>query len=126
MKKIVLQTLAVLAIVLVASSCQYKWIVEPVIPPPDPEDTISFSQEIEPIWADQGCTGCHNGGSTQPDLRADYAYNSITSLGLVDTADPEASTIYYYPLPDGNHYVKYTSAQAVLVLAWIEQGALDN
>jgi len=126
MKKIVLQTLVVLAVIILVSSCQYKWIVEPVVPPPDPEDTISFSLEIVPIWGDQNCTGCHNGGSTQPDLRPDFAYNSITSLGLVDTADPSASKIYYYPLPEGDHYAKYTSAQGALVLVWIEQGAIDN
>ena len=99
--------------------------MEPVVPPPDPEDTISFSQEIVPIWTEQGCTGCHNGG-TPPDLTPDNAYQSITSMGLVDTADAVSSKIYYYPLPDGNHFAKYTSAQAALVLGWIEQGALDN
>ena len=126
MKKILLQSLAVLAIIIIVSSCQYKFIVEPVVPPPDPEDTISFSQEIVPIFSEQGCTGCHNTGGQAPDLTADNAYNSITSMGLVDTNDPPASKIYYYPLPDGNHFAKYTSAQASLVLAWIEQGALDN
>ena len=126
MNKIILQTLAVFAIIVFASSCQYKFIVEPVIPPPNPEDTISFSQEIAPIFSEQGCTGCHNTGGQAPDLTADNAYNSIMSMNLVDTDDPVASKIYYYPLPDGNHYAKYTSTQATLVLAWIEQGALDN
>jgi hypothetical protein len=126
MKKIIFQTLAVLTVIILVSSCQYKWIVEPEIPPPDPEDTISFSQEIEPIWSTQGCTGCHNTGGQNPDLSAGNAYNSITTAGLVDTGTPEDSKIYYYPLPDGNHYVKYSSAQAALILAWIEQGALDN
>ena len=126
MKKILLQAITVMIIVVIAASCQYKFIVEPVVPPPDPEDTISFSQEIVPIWGDQGCTGCHNGGSTQPDLRPDFAYNSITSQGLINTADPEGSKIYYYALPDGSHFAKYTSSQAALVLVWIEQGALDN
>lgn len=125
MKKILLQTLTVFAIIVLASSCQYKWIVEPEPVPPDPEDTISFSQDIVPIWSEQGCTGCHN-GSTSPDLRPENAYESITSMGLVDTADPVSSKIYWYPLPDGNHYAKYTSAQATLVLGWIDQGALDN
>ena len=96
-----------------------------MVPPPDPTDTISFSEQIVPIWGEQGCTGCHN-GSQPPDLTPDNAYHSITSLGLVDTADPVASKIYYYPLPDGSHYAKYTSAQAALVLQWIEQDALDN
>lgn len=108
------------------SSCQYKFIVEPVIPPPDPTDTISFSQEITPIWESQGCTGCHSTGGQNPDLTADNAYSSITGMGLVNTAEPTDSKIYYYPLPDGSHYAKYTSSQGALILLWIEQGALDN
>lgn len=107
------------------SSCQYKFIVEPVIPPPDPTDTISFSQEIEPIWTDQGCTGCHP-GTIQPDLTTGNAYSSITGMGLVNTAEPTDSKIYYYPMPDGSHYAKYTTSQGALILLWIEQGALDN
>lgn len=129
MKRIFLQTLAVISIIILISSCQYKFIVEPVIPPVDPGDTtvpkVSFSAEVEPIFVDRACTGCHN-GSQPPDLRTGYAYSSITTLGLVDTADPSASKIYYYPLPDGNHYAKYTSTDAATVLLWIGQGALDN
>jgi hypothetical protein len=126
MKRILLQTLAVLTVIVFVSSCQYKFIVEPEVPPPDPEDTISFAQEIVPIFQEQGCTGCHNTGGTPPDLSADNAYNSIISLGLVDADSAENSRIYTYPHPDGNHYNKYTSAQAALVLQWIEQGAQDN
>ena len=126
MNKIILQTLAVVTIIIFVSSCQYKWIVEPEIPPPDPEDTISFSQEVAPIFSQQGCTGCHNTGGQSPDLTADNAYNSITTNGLVDTDNPEQSIIYVYPHPDGDHYEKYLSSQAAIVLVWIEQGALDN
>lgn len=112
--------------ILMISSCQYKFIVEPVDPPPDPTDTISFMDTITPIWDDQGCTGCHNTGGQQPDLTADNAYSSITGMGLVNTDEPSDSKIYYYPLPDGSHYAKYTSSQGALLLLWIEQGALDN
>ena len=126
MRNLLQSLIAIFAIILLATSCQYKFIVEPVVPPPDPEDTISFSQQIVPIFDEQGCTGCHNTGGQQPDLTADNAYNSITGMGLVNTDDPPMSRIYYYPLPDGSHYAKYTSAQAALVLQWIEQGGLDN
>lgn len=125
MKNLLRNILVLAGIALFAASCQYKFIVEPVVPPPDPTDTISFSQQIVPIFSDQNCTACHNGGQT-PDLTPDNAYNSITNTGLVDTNDPPASKIYYYPLPDESHYAKYTSSQAALVLQWIEQGALDN
>lgn len=126
MKKLITIGIIISTLIMLLNSCEYKFIVEPVIPPPEPGDTISFSQEIVPIWSDQGCTGCHGTGGQQPDLTADNAYGSITGMGLVNTDDPPTSKIYYYPLPDGNHYGKYTAGQASLVLIWIEQGALDN
>ncbi len=125
MNKLILNGILMALFVIVIASCQYKFTVEPVPIPPDPEDTISFSQEIVPIWDEQNCTSCHNGGQN-PDLTADNAYNSIITGGYVDTSDPAGSIIYYYALPDGNHYQKYTAVQALLVLTWIEQGALDN
>ena len=126
MKRILFQTIAMFFIIVVVASCQYKFIVEPEIPPPDPEDTVSFSLEVVPIWSDQGCTACHGTGGQKPDLTSDNAYNSLTTLGLYDTGNPEGSKIYYYPLPDGNHYKKYTALQASVVLRWIEEGAKNN
>ena len=126
MNKNLIYSIGIIAIIVFATSCQYKFIVEPVVPPPDPEDTISFSQQIVPIFNEQGCTGCHNTGGQQPDLTPDNAYNSITGMELVNTDDPPMSIIYDYPLPDGSHYAKYTSAQAALILQWIEQGGLNN
>ena len=117
-------TIAIFTLLL--ASCQYKFVVEPEPVPPDPTDTISFSQEITPIFSEQGCTGCHNTGGQQPDLSPENAYSSITGMGLINTSDPADSKIYYYPLPDGSHFAKYTSSQATLILQWIEQGAHDN
>lgn len=129
MKKIILQTLAVLAVIIAVSSCQYKFIVEPTIPPVDPGDTtnpISFSAEIEPIFTNTNCTDCHGTGGTKPDLTTGNAYNSINTMGLADTADPESSIIYVKPNPNGNHYKKYSSSDAALILGWISQGAKNN
>ena len=126
MRRKLIYAIGILAAIVFATSCQYKFIVEPVPEPPDPSDTIYYSQEIEPIYSTQGCTGCHNTGGTAPDLTEGNSYNSITSMGLVDEGDPVASKIYYYPLPDGNHFAKYTSAQGALILGWIEQGANNN
>ncbi|OYT17051.1 MAG: hypothetical protein B7C24_04625 [Bacteroidetes bacterium 4572_77] len=122
MKKILALGVLVLSIFLL-NSCQKKFIVEPQV---NPIDSISFSQQIIPIWADQSCTGCHSSTGQQPDLTADKAYQEITSMGLVLTNDAAKSKIYEYPLASGNHFAKYTSAQAALVLQWIEEGALDN
>ncbi len=126
MRRKFIYTIGILAAILLATSCQYKFIVEPVVPPPDPEDTVYYSQEIEPIFGTQGCTGCHTTGATKPDLTIGNSYNSITSMGLVVPNDPDASKIYFYPLPDGSHYAKYTSSQGAIIFGWIDQGALDN
>jgi hypothetical protein len=104
-------------------SCQYKFIVEPE---PEVPDNISFSQQIAPIYDEQGCTACHNTNGQQPDLTAENAYTSLNNMGLINLNEPASSTIYVHPHPDGDHYAKYTSSQAALVLGWIEQGALDN
>ncbi len=112
------------------SSCQYDTLVKPVIPPPSPTDTISFTKTIEPIFNDNSnCTVCHNTGGQAPDLTAGYAYNSITNMGLVNVSDPASSLIYWIPNRDNssNHtWKKYTDVQAQFVLQWIKQGALDN
>ncbi len=112
------------------ASCEYEFIKpEPVPPPPEPTDTISFSQEVQPIFDANSCTGCHKpNGAAGLDLTAPNAYNSLMSNGLVDTNDPPSSKIYWYPHPGtGEHSYKYsTEAEASQILYWIEQGALDN
>lgn len=111
------------------ASCEYDFIKLEYVPPPNPEDTISFSQEVVPIFESNSCTNCHKpGGFGGLDLTAANAYNSIISQGLVNTADPASSKIYTYPNPTtGTHNAKYASeAEAQLILQWIEQGALNN
>ena len=125
MKKLITIGIIMATLIMLLNSCEYKFIVEPVIPPPDPGDTISFSLEIEPIFTDNGCVSCHP-GLHSPDLTVGNAYNSITSTGLINTDNSELSIIYVKPSPTSNHYAKYTAGQASLVLIWIEQGALDN
>lgn len=110
------------------SSCNYDNVVEPA--PPSPTDTVSFSQQIEPIFnSGNNCTSCHATGVQAPDLTTGNAYNSIMNLNLVNTASPETSIIYWHPDPtntSAHTWKKYTTNQAALVLLWIQQGAKDN
>ncbi len=119
-----------LLLMALVSSCQYDTLVKPVIPPPNPTDTISFTKTIEPIFnSNSNCTVCHNTGGQAPDLMSGYAYNSIKNMGLINLSDPVSSTIYWIPNPDNssNHtWKKYTNVQAQFVLQWIKQGALNN
>ena len=126
MRNILKNFLILAGIITIAASCQYKFIVEPVVPPPDPGDTISFSEQIEPIFTDIDCVACHKAGQTKPDLTTGNAYNSIITMNLANTDDPESSIIYVKPLPTGDHYKKYSSSEAAFVLQWIDQGALNN
>ena len=104
-------------------SCSYSPLVEPEVIVPD---VLSFSEQVEPIFKDAGCTGCHpNSGGL--DLTTGNAYTSLTATGkYIDLEVPASSLIYTIPNPDGNHYKKYSAQQAALVLKWIEDGALNN
>lgn len=118
--------LLVIVAAVMAGSCMYDWEIPEEIPDIDPNEEISFSEEILPIFnSGNNCTACHN-GSQIPDLREDNAYSSLNSTRYINKTSPEESRIYAVPHPDGNHYKKYTGTQAVLILAWIEQGAKNN
>ena len=119
-----LLSLIVLAIIM--SSCTYNWIVaEEVIDPDDPEaPEVSFATQIQPIFNSK-CTACHYTGNQNPDLSEGNAYSSINTSRYVNTAEPASSLIYTKASPTGNH-VKYSEAEAALVLTWITQGAQNN
>ena len=126
MRKLFQNLIVIFVISTAVASCQYKFMVEPIPPPPPPGDTTSFSLEVVPIWAEVGCTSCHSAGATAPDLTSPDVYNILFDMGLVVANDPAGSKIYYYPLPDGSHYKKYSSAQALQIQYWIEEGAKNN
>ncbi len=108
--------------VIIGFSCSYEPLVN--APVETPTGPISFASDIEPIFADQNCTSCHP-STAQLDLTAGNAYASIMA-GRVDIENPESSEIYAKASPDGSHPAKYTNQQALYVLTWINEGALDN
>ncbi|MFN3841225.1 MAG: hypothetical protein ACK4RF_11025 [Cyclobacteriaceae bacterium] len=120
-----LALLAGLSLLISVSACVYDQVV-----PQQPDvGTVSFSNDIIPIF-NSSCnvTGCHN-GTQVPDLRPANAYNSLTAGGYVNTGNPEASELYQWmsgnrglPMPPGGSNNTYNA----YVLAWIQQGALDN
>ncbi len=117
--------LLVVMVSVLAGGCKYDWILPEEVPVIDPEVPISFTQEILPIFSEKNCTACHD-GSPAPDLSEANAYASINSASYINRTTPEESVIYTEPHPDGEHTVKYSAAQAALILAWIEQGAENN
>jgi hypothetical protein len=108
------------------SSCEYEAYVAPeVIVPTEP---ISFIGQIQPIFSNRNCTGCHTDShSSGLDLTTGNSYQSLLSNpGVVDTLNSAESLIVTKPASSGNHFTKFTTQDDLLVLTWIEEGAKNN
>jgi hypothetical protein len=93
---------------------------EPITPP---SSNLSYSGNVQPIFTSK-CINCH-GGAIAPDLTAANSYNSLNSMGLINTSDPSKSEIYI-EMSTGGMSSYCTASEAATVLAWIEQGAKNN
>jgi hypothetical protein len=113
--------LLVVMVSLLVGGCKYDWI----LPVEAPDEPVSFSQDILPVFSEKNCTACHD-GSPAPDLSEENAYSAVNTASYINSTSPAESRIYTVPHPNGAHPVKYSAVQAALVLAWIEQGAQDN
>jgi hypothetical protein len=116
-------------LMLIMNACYY----DEVLPKEDNVGDVgemSFSKDIVVIF-NTSCnvSGCHNRGGQKPDLSADNAFNSLTNGGYINTTTPESSSLYLWmtgkkgtPMPVSGSNATYNAK----VLAWIEQGALNN
>jgi hypothetical protein len=92
---------------------------------------VSFVNDIIPVFSQKcGISGCHS-GSTNPDLTASKAYNSLTNGGYLNVADPKNSKLYLRltgkvppAMPLGSS-INPSNINA-LVLTWITQQAKNN
>jgi len=122
------QSLFVIILVIMASSCSYDFIEMPEPDPIDPTDTISFKTTVAPIFSEGNkCTACHSTGATAPDLTPDRAFGAIVPA-YIDANDPEASSIYWFahPQSETHDWKKYSQSEANIILGWIKQGAQNN
>jgi hypothetical protein len=111
---------------LLTNSCKYDFILPVKVTPIT--GTVSFSTQVAPIYSTANkCTACHYTGGQSPDLTAANAYVSIVP-NLVNTGAPEQSLIYSFPSPATSTHTwkKYTTSEAAIVLAWIQQGFKNN
>jgi len=125
MKKYLALLILIAGIVAMLPSCYYEEIEfdEPVI---IPGDTVSFSLEVVPIFeARCNASVCH-GGSKDPNLTPDNAYNSLMNDGYVNTTTPSSSIIYTCILPGGSMVSYAKQGDANLILKWIQEGAKNN
>ncbi len=113
-----------LLLLLVLSGCEYSFIEPDTGVPVNPEETVSFSTDVEPIWATQKCTACHKGSPFS--LLSGEAYQSLNTRKLVNTDSPSESVILTFP-GTGSHSTKnYDGNQREIIKVWIQQGAKNN
>ena len=115
------------AMIFMMGACKYDDILPPE---PDPGITISFSEDVVPIF-NASCNGssCHNGSGPSPDLRASVAYDNLWNAELLDTIEPVNSELYLWMTgakgltmpPQGTQ-----PTDVATILQWIDQGAKNN
>ena len=121
MKKL-FKIVLVSSLALFCFSCYYNEFPEEEDIIIDPEEEISFANDILPIFADNNCTECHNGGSVNPDLRPDNAFSSLVPNYV--TAFDSASSVLYNILDEGHRNL--SNDELALIEGWIDRGAEDN
>ncbi len=103
-------------------SCEYDTIeVDKIVIPPDQE--ISFSADVVPIFT-SNCVNCHD-GAIDPDLRANNAFDALTSGSYINVDMPASSSLYE-KLNVGSHSTRATATEKQLILEWITRGANNN
>jgi len=112
------------------NGCIYDFVAPEDAGPDDPTDStkvISFATQIQPAFTDH-CVLCHKTGKTAPDLIEGKAYNAINNSKYINTASPAQSLIYRRSSAAGGFagHPTLPSAQAALLLGWIQQGAKNN
>jgi hypothetical protein len=109
------------------ASCEYEYTVVPAEPvdTTSATDTISFSQDIMPLFLNSCATSNCHAGKHEPDLRTGKAYASLTDGNFVIANNPDNSVIYQVSKPGGSMYY-LTSTELKLLKRWISAGAKDN
>ena len=115
-------------LILSVSTVSCEWTkIEPINELPQ---NVSFNNDIIPIF-NQSCntSGCHGSGSIYPDLSESNAFNSLTGSDLINTSNPENSTLYIRmidnqsPMPVSGILSKSVTDK---IFVWIKEGANNN
>jgi hypothetical protein len=127
MKKYSLLSIILLAGLLLMNGCEKDYLSKKKVVIEGP---VSFSENVNPIFTeDCALPTCHVTGGQTPDLTASKAYDQLTQLGYVDTANAEESLLYkritatVKPMPPST---PLSAEEIGYILAWIEQGAQNN
>ena len=119
---------AILAVTLLFSGCAYNFILpEEEAPPPNPDEpTISFSEDIIPIF-EASCNdgGCHN-GTIAPNLTRDVAYVNLVGGGYVVPGTPAEDNTLYQVIHNGSMQGFASDCERTFIKQWLDEGALNN
>lgn len=106
------------------TACEYDYNVPvPHIPAPPADDTISFSQDIQPFFTAR-CVSCH-AGSTAPNLLTGQSHSALVPTFVV-AGTPETSDLYITCKPGGSMAVHTSAANLNLIYRWIYAGAKND
>ena len=111
------------ALISLLTACEYDYIIPTPPPPVIVGDTISFSQDIQPIF-NAKCNSCH--ASVNPVLTSSASYNSLTSGNFVVANSPATSELYIVCKPGGSMSSYISSDQLLLISRWITAGAKND
>lgn len=118
-----LTTLLIGILMISLVSCEYVTIKpEEVVIPDEP---ISYSSQIEPIFTAANCTQCHP-SMLKPDLTTGKSYASLMGMSLVTAGNPTGSKLMQYINAGHQTAVSMTATQKALITKWIEEGAKNN
>ncbi|HNX80225.1 MAG TPA: hypothetical protein PKJ24_10075 [Prolixibacteraceae bacterium] len=126
MKKILI-AFCLLFLIFSWESCIYDFVVPDESGQVDTTVVISFASQIQPAFT-ANCVLCHKTGGTAPDLSNGKAYASINNSKYINTTSPAQSLIYRRSSASGGFsgHPTLPTAQAALLLGWIQQGAKNN
>ena len=108
---------------LLCFSCYYDEFPEEIEVIIDPDVEVTFANDILPIFDSYNCIECHNGGSTNPDLRPDQAYSSLVPSYVI--AGNSTDSRLYKQLKINEHR-NVDDTSIALIKKWIEDGAENN
>jgi hypothetical protein len=113
------------ALLTLMTACEYEFIVPTPPPTPPPAgDTISFSQDVQPVF-NAHCASCHP-SVYKPDLTSGKSYNALMTGNYVVANDPANSKLYT-KCNTGGSMATYMSAENLnLVYRWIYAGAKND
>lgn len=118
--------LGICASLALLTSCEYDIVVPEKKAPPPANDTISFKDDIIPIFNKDCNAACHSVGAIPPDLSSSNAFAALTADNYIVSGEPENSELYTICIPGGSMATHISTADADLIYRWIYAGGKNN